>query len=124
MFELSVTAHFSAAHFLREYEGKCENLHGHNWKVEAIVRGDKLNKSGLLIDFKKLKEYLNQVLESLDHRHLNELEAFRDQSPSSENIAVFIYQQLKEILVKENLRLVCVKVWEQDSSAALYYESE
>ncbi len=122
MFELSVTASFSAAHFLRDYKGKCENLHGHNWKVEAAVRGDNIDKSGLLIDFKKLKEYLNRVLGELDHQHLNELGAFGEVNPSSENIAVFIYRRLKILLAGEKVDLVYIKVWEQDNSAVLYRE--
>lgn len=116
MFELSVESHFSSAHHLLNYEGKCENVHGHNWKVEITVQGEELDKSGMLIDFKNLKAALEEVLERLDHKDINALEEFKDISPSSENIAKFIYTELKETLPI----LKSVAVWETEKAKAVY----
>lgn len=118
MFELSVESHFSSAHHLLNYEGKCENLHGHNWKVEITVVGEELDKSGMLVDFKILKANLEEVLERLDHKDLNSLEELRGVSPSSENIAKFIYTELKKTipLLKQ------VAVWETERAKAVYSE--
>lgn len=118
MFELRVESHFSAAHHLLNYQGDCENIHGHNWKVEIIVAGEELDKSGMLIDFKVLKKHLNEVLDMLDHKDINVLEVFKDVSPSSENIARFIYSQLKSSLPQ----LKSVSVWETEKAKATYYE--
>lgn len=118
MFELSVESHFSAAHHLLNYQGDCENIHGHNWKVEIVVAGEELDKSGMLIDFKILKKHLNEVLDMLDHKDINTLEEFRGISPSSENIARFIYSQLKTRLPQ----LKSVSVWETEKAKATYYE--
>jgi len=116
MFELSVESHFSSAHRLLNYQGKCENLHGHNWKVEITVAGENLDRSGMLVDFKILKSQLVEVLEKLDHKDLNNLEEFKNISPSSENIAKYIYDQLKEQLPQ----LVQVAVWETERAKAVY----
>lgn len=118
MFELKVEGHFAAAHHLLNYEGDCENQHGHNWKVEVYIRGDVLDKSNMLMDFKILKKELNKVLDILDHKDLNTLEYFKEESPSSEYIAKFIYEELKHsihILHK-------VSVWETQTSCATYFE--
>ena len=96
MFELKAQMYFAAAHHLLNYEGECENQHGHNWLVEAYVKGNNLDKSNILIDYKVLKKELNAVLETLDHKDLNELPYFKGESPSSEMISMFIYNQLKE----------------------------
>lgn len=118
MFELSVESYFSAAHHLLNYEGKCENIHGHNWKVEVTVQGNQLDKSGMLIDFKILKQHLNETLDRLDHKDLNNIEKLKGISPSSENIAMFIYNELKQKLpiIKK------VSVWETDRAKASYME--
>lgn len=116
MFELSVESHFSSAHRLLNYQGKCENLHGHNWRVEITVAGEHLDKSGMLVDFKILKSKLNEVLEHLDHKDLNSLEDLKDISPSSENIAKYIFEQLQETLPQ----LKQVAVWETERARAIY----
>ncbi len=118
MFEVKVEGHFSAAHHLLNYEGNCENQHGHNWKVEIYAQGEQLNESNILIDFKILKKELNKVLDSLDHRDLNELPEFKDISPSSEIISKYIYRQLK----KEIPQLSKVCVWETEKARASYWE--
>ena len=96
MYEIKTQAYFSAAHHLLNYEGECENQHGHNWMVEAFVQGESLDKSNILIDYKILKRELNAVLDTLDHKDLNDLPEFKGESPSSEMISAYIYSKLKE----------------------------
>lgn len=120
MYEIKTQAVFSAAHHLLNYDGACEHQHGHNWMVEVFVKGDTLDKSNILIDYKVLKRELNAVLELLDHKDINELPEFKNESPSSEMIAAFIYSKLKERIVQ----LSKVSVWETQSSCASYYEED
>ena len=118
MFELKAQMYFSAAHHLLNYNGKCENMHGHNWLVEAFVSGTELDKSNILVDYKVIKSNLKEVLDYLDHKDINELPYFEGQSPSSEMISKFIYTEMKKrvgIISK-------VSVWETPSSCATYYE--
>lgn len=130
MFEVRVEADFAAAHFLRDYNGKCENLHGHNYKVYAHVRGEKLNEGGMLMDFTQLKGALRTVCKSIDHTNLNDLEIF-DQNPSAERIAMFIYNgiiveckkngvDLSDEPGKTTPVLFAVDVFETDTSRARY----
>ncbi len=120
---LRVRADFSASHQLRNYQGKCEHLHGHNFLVEAQVCGTRVDpESGMLMDFKDLKSSLNAVLEQLDHKHLNDLPGFRKKEPSSENLACFVYQELKDRLKNYPVDLDWVMVAEKDSSRAYYSE--
>ncbi len=121
MFELSVKSKFSSAHFLREYEGKCENLHGHNWKVEVFVRGEKLDKIGLLVDFKELKMILNEVLDELDHKLINDLDFFKTKNPSCENLAFYLYKNLSGKINSQNVKISKVTVWETDDSSSSYF---
>lgn len=100
MFEVRVEADFAAAHFLQDYNGKCENLHGHNYKVYAHVKGDCLNEGGMLFDFTKLKQTLRMVCKKLDHTNLNDFDIFK-QNPSAERIALFIYNTIIDELKKE-----------------------
>lgn len=118
MFEIKAESNFSAAHHLLNYEGKCENMHGHNWKVEITAKGNSLDKSNIMIDFKFLKSELNKTLELIDHKDLNELEYFNGESPSSEMIAKFIYENVK----KKISCIYSVAVWETPTSCAVYYE--
>lgn len=118
MFELKVESNFSSAHHLLNYEGNCENQHGHNWKVEVFVQGEALDKSNILVDFKVLKKELNKVIDYLDHKDLNELEEFKGHSPSSEFIAMYIYKTLK----KQLPQLSKVSVWETEKARASYWE--
>lgn len=120
MYEIKTQAFFSAAHHLLNYEGDCENQHGHNWMVEAYVRGETLDKSNILIDYKVLKKELNVVLDYLDHSDINELPEFEGESPSSEMIAYFIYNRLKERVVQ----LSKISVWETQTSCASYFEEQ
>jgi len=116
MHVVKVDANFSSAHRLRGYKGKCEDLHGHNWKVEVSVAKDSLDKIGMVVDFKLLKAELNKILSKLDHRYLNSLSYFRKINPTSENIAKYIYGCLQ----KKIKGLESVTVWENSSSSATY----
>lgn len=120
MFEVSIKAGFSGAHRLRGYRGKCEELHGHNWDVEVSVGTKKLNKTGLALDFKLLKQKLNDVLARLDHCDLDRLAYFRNVNPSAENIARYIYINLKKSLKIKGVKLIRVSVWETKDSCATY----
>jgi len=117
MFEIKVTSEFNGAHNLRGYEGKCENLHGHNWKVEAVVGKKDLDKLGMVTDFKIVKNELERILDGLDHKYLNDLKIFRKYNPTSERIAEYIYNELS----KKIKRISRVTVWETDSSCATYF---
>lgn len=122
MYELTVESSFAAAHQLQGYEGSCERLHGHNWKVQVIVRADQLDKIGLVIDFKVLKKTLGTYLAILDHNNLNELSAFKDENPSSENIARWLYQKLSEDTTLQGIEVTRISVWESEKACASYYQ--
>lgn len=130
-YELTVVSEFAAAHKLRGYEGECEKLHGHNWKVEASVVADTLNTVGLAVDFKDLRQWLNEIVEGLDHCYLNELEPFHDENPSSENLARFIFRELHKRVTRfagesggRGIAVRKITVWESERAAASYYEGE
>lgn len=119
MYSLKVEGSFSSAHNLRGYKGKCEDLHGHNWRIEAVVKSSGLNNIGIVVDFNELKKRLRDVLEEMDHKYLNELAYFKKPggvNPTSENIAKYIYEKLK---IKISL-LASVTVWENPTSCATY----
>ena len=118
MYEIKVTDEFSGAHRLRNYRGKCESLHGHNWKIEVSVLSKTLDSAGMVMDFKDVKSALNVSLETLDHKHLNDLPYFKKKNPTSENIAKFIYTKLKKRIRKK----IKVSVWETDSSRASFWQ--
>lgn len=118
MFSLRVESSFSSAHNLRGYKGKCEDLHGHNWRVGIEVKSEDLDHIGLVVDFKYLKKKLNAVLEAMDHQYLNKLPYFKKINPTSENIAKYIYQKL----IPQIPLLNSVTVWENPTSSATYEE--
>ena len=120
MFELSIKGDFSSAHFLRQYEGKCQHLHGHNWKLEVFVASTELNGSGMVADFGELKKQLKIVLAHLDHVCLNEIDFFKDNNPTAENIAKYIYDEFSKVI--EPLKVSKVRVWETDNNSVTYYE--
>ena len=120
MYKVSIQTHFSAAHFLRNYKGKCENLHGHNWKVEVTVATETLDETGMAIDFTILKQKTNSIIKQLDHKYLNEIPQFLKINPSSENIAAYIFSKLKEELSDTTVTLTEVSVWESDTSKSSY----
>lgn len=123
MFELVVNGAFEAAHRLVDYPGKCNRLHGHSWTVEMSVIGNKLDKIGMVADFKTLKAMLMEVLDDMDHQYLNELEAFKEINPTAENLAQYIYNTLKQNeLFNGTVKLNYIKVWESPKSAVIYRE--
>jgi 6-pyruvoyltetrahydropterin/6-carboxytetrahydropterin synthase len=121
MYELKVITHFAAAHQLKESKGPCEELHGHNWKIEVCVISETLDDVGLAIDFGVLKRHVNGVVGTLDHKFLNDLEAFKHQNPSSENIARFIADQLALSLNDQEVKISRVTAWESETACATYY---
>ena len=122
MYELKIVTDFSAAHRLENFYGKCESLHGHNWKVEVFLRGDRLDDAGLVRDFGVVKAKTREVLAELDHKFLNELPAFRQQNPSSENLARYLFERLGTALNDGGVKVCRVSVWESDTSCASYYQ--
>ena len=124
MYKIKVIQYFSAAHFLRNYKGKCENLHGHNWKVEVAISGDELDASGMILDFGDLKMQVTEVLDELDHHNLNDLDYFKEHNPSSEEIARYIYNKLKAKISGKERGLEEVVIWETQNSCAIYNETQ
>jgi 6-pyruvoyltetrahydropterin/6-carboxytetrahydropterin synthase len=125
MYEVTVERDFASGHYLRNYRGKCENPHGHNYKVRVTLRGETLDASGLLLDFKELKRVMHPILEYLDHRMLNDLEPFTVINPSAENLARYFYDETNKQLVEMTNGRVNVKdctIFETDTTFATYYE--
>ncbi len=120
MYEVTIKKSFSAAHLIREIGGKCESLHGHNFLVEVSVAAESLNEEGLLIDFRVVKRWTEEILDQLDHKYLNELEYFKNMNPSSEQIARFLYDRIDEKARQAKTRLSRVTVWESENSCATY----
>jgi len=122
MYEVSVDESFAAAHNLRNYKGKCENLHGHNYKVRVTLAGKELDSTGLLYDFVHLKQAIQGVIRTLDHTYLNELPPFDVVNPSAENIARYIYDQTAKQLPRaaNGAGIASITVWESDVTAATY----
>jgi 6-pyruvoyltetrahydropterin/6-carboxytetrahydropterin synthase len=121
MYEITVHSHFSGAHRLRYLHGKCEELHGHNWKVDVSVVSNRLGKEGVVIDFGILKQKVEKVLKHLDHTYLNDLPYFSGIEPSSENIAKYIFDRLKSELKGHPGALKKVTAWESETSSATYF---
>ena len=125
MYGIWIKTSFSAAHRLRGYDGKCESIHGHNWIVEVFIACKNLNKMGLGIDFLEVKKKLAEVVEKLDHKDLNDpflIPFFKERNPSAENIAYFIYHELKNKINSSGIRLSKVVVKESENSGAGYWE--
>jgi 6-pyruvoyltetrahydropterin/6-carboxytetrahydropterin synthase len=133
MFQVSVEEEFAAGHALRGYKGKCENPHGHNYKVRVTLEGANLDEIGLLYDFSDLKKALHQTVGTLDHQFMNDVAPFKDANPSAENIAKFFYEQISAFLSEHAhksgngahessfCRVRKVKVWETSTSTATYF---
>lgn len=121
MFDIFIETHFSAGHHLRNYPGNCEKPHGHNWKVRVTVRATALDELGMGIDFRKVKDAVKVVIGSLDHQDLNEHPAFKEQNPSSENIAAYLYANLADELTADRYHLHSVTVCETDSTGTTYF---
>jgi 6-pyruvoyltetrahydropterin/6-carboxytetrahydropterin synthase len=121
MFDIFIDTHFAGGHHLRDYPGNCETPHGHNWKVRVTVRATKLDHLGMGVDFTVVKRAVKETLKKIDHKNLNELPMFQKENPSSENIAIFIYNDLKDELNHERYRLYSVTVKETDFQGLTYY---
>lgn len=121
-YEVYVETYFSSAHWLKNYKGKCENLHGHNWKVGVLVSTDRLNKQDMVIDFSELKSILNKIISHLDHKCLNSLAYFKNKQTTAENIAYYIWSNLNKLLAKYKLQRIKVIVWETPYQYASYEE--
>ena len=125
MYEVTVEADFSSGHYLRNYHGRCENPHGHNYKVRVTLVGKELDQAGLLLDFKQLKHVMRPVIDRIDHQMLNDLEPFTEINPSAENLARYFYDQTSAQLQDMTSGRVRVKnctIWETDTTSAIYYE--
>jgi len=120
MYELSIIGDIAAAHSLREYEGKCKNLHGHTWKIEIVLVGDQLNSVGMVADFTVLKKQLKDYLAELDHVCLNDLPYFQKVNPTTENLAKYVYDNFSKIIAP--LKITKVRAWESDTTCIVYYE--
>jgi 6-pyruvoyltetrahydropterin/6-carboxytetrahydropterin synthase len=120
MYELKIITQFGAAHQLKNTGGECENLHGHNWRIEVYVKGEQLDKNGLLIDFKVLKDDTRGIIEGLDHTYLNELAWFKGMNPTSENISRLIYEHLSKRINRDGIMVSRVSTWESDTACATY----
>jgi 6-pyruvoyltetrahydropterin/6-carboxytetrahydropterin synthase len=121
MFEVTIEETFAAGHALRNYRGKCENVHGHNYRAEVTLRGAELNAIGLLVDFVELKRVVHAVLDRMDHQWLNDFPPFDALNPSAENMAKYIYDEVSAgLTAKEGVRVTCVRLWETDTASAAY----
>ncbi len=123
MYEVAVEKTFAAGHALRHYKGKCENVHGHNYRVRVTIEGEKLNAIGLLVDFVELKRVVMEVIDYLDHKFLNDVPPFTELNPSAENMARYFYDEILKGLARVAdvpVRIAEVKIWETDTSIAAY----
>jgi 6-pyruvoyltetrahydropterin/6-carboxytetrahydropterin synthase len=121
MFEVTIEQTFAAGHALRNYHGKCENVHGHNYRCQLTLAGEELDQTGLLMDFVELKRVLQSVIDRLDHQWLNDYPPFDVLNPSAENIAKYIYDEVRQgIRAAGDVRIESVKLWETDTSSATY----
>jgi 6-pyruvoyltetrahydropterin/6-carboxytetrahydropterin synthase len=120
MYELKVVTKFAAAHQLAMVGEKCENLHGHNWKIEVYVAGDNTDAAGVLLDFGVIKKHVRDIMSMLDHKYLNDLAFFQQNQPSSENIAYFVATELQKRIVDQRVRVSRVSAWESDDACATY----
>jgi 6-pyruvoyltetrahydropterin/6-carboxytetrahydropterin synthase len=121
MYVITVLSHFAGAHCLRHLRGKCEALHGHNWKIEVAVASTQLGKEGIVIDFGILKKKVEKILKTLDHKFLNELSFFSSREPSSENIAFYIFSQMEKDLKRYPVTVRSVTAWESETACATYF---
>ena len=120
MYELKVVTRFAAAHQLTMVGTKCENMHGHNWKIEVYVTGENLDKAGVLVDFGVIKKQVAEIMAMLDHKYLNELDYFQHNQPSSENIAYFVATELKKRIDNQAVNVSRVTAWESEDACATY----
>lgn len=121
-FILKTLLDFASAHSLRGYPGDCAKLHGHNWKIEVQVAGSKLNSVGMVIDFKEIKRQTKKVIKELDHTYLNDHPHFKKTNPTAENIAVYLFQEIKARIDEDGVKMHSITVWENDRNCVTYSE--
>ena len=121
-FVLKTLLDFASAHSLRDYPGDCAKLHGHNWKIEVQVIGEKLNDIGMVIDFKEIKKHTKEVIKELDHTYLNDHPHFKEINPTAENIAVYLFQEIKNRIQTPEVKMHSLTVWENDRNCITYSE--
>lgn len=121
-FTLKVLTEFAAAHTLNDYDGACQRMHGHNWKVETVVQCSKLDNVGMAIDFHDMKQAARKVGDYLDHRYLNDLPPFKEINPTAENIAAYFYSELSSALNTDDVHVMSVTIWETDRACVTYSE--
>ena len=120
MYELTVSSDFASAHILRGYQGRCKDLHGHTWKVDVTIEGQKLDDIGMVVDFRVIKKQLREFLEAIDHVYLNDLAYFKEVNPTTENLAKYIFEGFSNVC--RPLKLKRVRVWESENSSVVYWE--
>ncbi|MEN6349631.1 MAG: 6-carboxytetrahydropterin synthase QueD [Syntrophomonas sp.] len=121
IFEVKVIEEFAAAHWLKDYPGNCSQIHGHTWKTEVTLMGEKLDDMGMLVDFRDVRRVLKGIVGKFDHRLLNEIELFNSINPTAENLAHFIYEEIKVSFSR--CRVKSVQVWESSTACACYMEN-
>jgi len=121
-FVLKTLLDFAAAHRLHGYPGDCEKLHGHNWKIEVQVSGEKLNEIGMVIDFKEIKRHTKEVIKELDHTYLNDHPHFQTINPTAENIAQYLYKTIHQRIASGQVKMHSITVWENDRNCVIYSE--
>ncbi len=121
MYEITIETHFSSAHRLRQYNGECERLHGHNWNVQVSIAAEKLNELGMVMDFKDLKQKTKVLIDKFDHQYLNDIPPFTEINPTTENMARYMYDKLSKTINDSRIRVSKVTVWESENSYASYW---
>ena len=122
IYTLTIKTEFSSAHILNGHKGDCKRMHGHNWKVEVEVSGNKLDNIGMVMDFKDIKKSAKEIGGRLDHQFLNDLEPFKENNPTAENIAKYFFSELSKKINNDSIELKSIKLWETDKSAVKYTE--
>lgn len=123
MFVLKIATDFASAHSLRDYPGDCARLHGHNWQVEVLVKSQVLNELGIAIDFREMKKQTKAVVKKLDHQYLNEIPPFDKLNPTAENLAKYLFEEIKRLINNENARVCEVIIWETPRASVSYSEA-
>ena len=123
MYQITIETHFSSAHRLRDYNGECERLHGHNWKVEISVASDVLNDFGMVMDFKDIKSNVKPLIGKLDHQYLNDIPPFTEINPTTENISKYLFDEFSKLINTDQIKVTKVEIWESTTSSASYTRS-
>jgi 6-pyruvoyltetrahydropterin/6-carboxytetrahydropterin synthase len=120
MYQITIETHFSSAHRLRQYDGECERLHGHNWKVQISVASEVINDIGMVMDFKDLKGAVKPLIGKLDHHYLNEIPPFTEINPTTENIAKYLFDEFSKVINTDLIKVTKVEIWESLTCSASY----